>query len=102
MVEQRNLGLASSHEHSESTTTYRDTLSEDNPKTSRKDFPQSKIKIKSHTEIGRRSRVSSWLGLTPMGRGIQQLPRSPLRSKVSELHIRLPSQGSLHWEYEPQ
>lgn len=69
MVEQRNLGLASSHEHSESTTTYRDTLSEDNPKTSRKDFPQSKIKIKSHTEIGRRSRVSSWLGLTPMGRG---------------------------------
>lgn len=53
MVEQRNLRLASSHEHSESTTTYRDTLSEDNPKTSRKDFPQSKIKIKSHTEIGR-------------------------------------------------
>lgn len=61
MVEQRNPGLASSHEYSESTITYRDTLSEDNPKTSRKDFPQSKMKIKSHTGMGRRSGVSSWL-----------------------------------------
>jgi len=61
MVEQRNPGLASSHEYSESTTTYTDTVSEDNPKTSRKDFPQPKIKIKSHTGMGRRSGVSSWL-----------------------------------------
>ena len=52
MVEYEDPGLASSYEHTKITTTYRQTISENDLKTSRKDFPQLKTKRRNHSEKG--------------------------------------------------
>ena len=56
-------GLVSSYRHTTIITTYRETISENNLKTSRKDFPQVNIKMKSHIEMGRRG-IDAFLAVT--------------------------------------
>ena len=58
--------LTSSHGYTKVATIQKETISENDLKTSRQDFPQLKIERRIHTEMGRRGRDAIWPGPTPL------------------------------------
>ena len=66
MTEQEDFGLTFSNGHTKVATIQKETISENDLKTSRQDFPQLKIERRIHTEMGRRGRDAIWPGPTPL------------------------------------
>ena len=104
--EQEDPELTSSHRHTNITTTYRATISENDLKTSRNDFSQLKTQRRNHNKMGMRGADVFQPGTTPQcsnpqGGGKSQPWKSSPRSKESDPHILLPSPGDLHQEDEP-
>ena len=65
MAEWEDPGLPSFHRHTTITTTHTATISENDLKTIRKDFPQLKIKRGSHIEMVRKGADAACLGPAP-------------------------------------
>ena len=66
MAEQEDFGLTFSNGHTKVATIQKETISENDLKTSRQDFPQLKIERRIHTEMGRRGGDAIWPGPTPL------------------------------------
>lgn len=66
IAELEDFGLTSFNGHTKVTAIHKETISENDLKTSRQDFPQLKIERRIRIEMGRRGRDAIWPGPTPL------------------------------------
>ena len=97
MMEKEGSKLTSSHGHTKITTIYRVIIYENEPKTSRKDFPRLKVQRRGHNRCAggvetRYSQDSHPQVSDPQVGGISQAQRSSPRSEGSEPHVGLLAQ----------
>jgi len=73
MAEKEDFGFTLFNGHTKVATIHKETISENDLKTSRQDFPQLKIERRIHTEMGRRGRDAIWPGHTPLWDNIEHV-----------------------------